>query len=150
MHQMGSTQRLGLNRITVLERRHQCAMLTLILEPTFGHGAAALERAPLRFRTRLVYQTENAVDERIACSCGNHFVHPSARRPPACWRPQPCYNTRPCAQSRPILRVYPGDIIATGTPAGVGMGFNPPRYLQSGDVVRIEIEGLGVIENRFS
>jgi 2-keto-4-pentenoate hydratase/2-oxohepta-3-ene-1,7-dioic acid hydratase in catechol pathway len=30
------------------------------------------------------------------------------------------------------------------------MGFNPPRYLQSGDVVRIEIEGLGVIENRFS
>ncbi len=47
------------------------------------------------------------------------------------------------------ITLYPGDIIATGTPAGVGMGLNPPRYLQSGDVVRIEIDGLGVIENRF-
>ncbi len=42
-----------------------------------------------------------------------------------------------------------GDIIATGTPAGVGMGFTPPRWLQRGDVVRIEIDGLGAIENRF-
>lgn len=47
------------------------------------------------------------------------------------------------------ITLYPGDIIATGTPAGVGMGLNPPRYLQPGDVVRIEIDGLGVIENRF-
>ena len=42
-----------------------------------------------------------------------------------------------------------GDVIATGTPAGVGMGLTPPKYLQSGDVVRIEIDGLGVLENRF-
>ena len=42
-----------------------------------------------------------------------------------------------------------GDVIATGTPAGVGMGLNPPQYLKSGDVVRIEIDGLGVLENRF-
>lgn len=47
------------------------------------------------------------------------------------------------------ITLYPGDIIATGTPAGVGQGMTPPRYLASGDVVRIEIDGLGAIENRF-
>jgi 2-keto-4-pentenoate hydratase/2-oxohepta-3-ene-1,7-dioic acid hydratase in catechol pathway len=47
------------------------------------------------------------------------------------------------------ITLYPGDIIATGTPAGVGMGLNPPQYLKSGDVVRVEIDGLGAIENRF-
>jgi 2-keto-4-pentenoate hydratase/2-oxohepta-3-ene-1,7-dioic acid hydratase in catechol pathway len=47
------------------------------------------------------------------------------------------------------ITLYPGDILATGTPAGVGMGLKPPRFLQPGDVVRIEIEGIGRIENRF-
>ena len=47
------------------------------------------------------------------------------------------------------ITLFPGDLIATGTPAGVGIGFNPPRYLQSGDVVRVEIEGIGVLENMF-
>ncbi len=47
------------------------------------------------------------------------------------------------------ITLYPGDVIATGTPAGVGMGLVPPRWLQAGDVVRIEIDGLGTIENRF-
>jgi 2-keto-4-pentenoate hydratase/2-oxohepta-3-ene-1,7-dioic acid hydratase in catechol pathway len=43
--------------------------------------------------------------------------------------------------------LLPGDLILTGTPSGVGMGFDPPRFLQSGDVVRIEIERLGTIEH---
>lgn len=47
------------------------------------------------------------------------------------------------------ITLHPGDVIATGTPAGVGMGMQPPRWLRSGDVVRIEIEGIGAIENRF-
>lgn len=47
------------------------------------------------------------------------------------------------------ITLYPGDIIATGTPAGVGMGMKPPQYLQAGDVVKVEIDGLGSIENRF-
>ncbi|HWK70297.1 MAG TPA: fumarylacetoacetate hydrolase family protein [Burkholderiaceae bacterium] len=47
------------------------------------------------------------------------------------------------------ITLLPGDIIATGTPAGVGMGLNPPQYLKTNDVVRIEIDGLGVLENRF-
>ncbi len=46
--------------------------------------------------------------------------------------------------------LLPGDVIATGTPAGVGMGMSPPAYLKSGDVVRIEIDGIGAIENRFA
>lgn len=45
------------------------------------------------------------------------------------------------------LTLLPGDIIATGTPAGVGIGFDPPRYLQPGDTVRIEIGGIGTLEN---
>ena len=47
------------------------------------------------------------------------------------------------------ITLYPGDVIATGTPAGVGMGMQPPRWLQHGDLVRIEIDGIGVLENRF-
>jgi 2-keto-4-pentenoate hydratase/2-oxohepta-3-ene-1,7-dioic acid hydratase in catechol pathway len=47
------------------------------------------------------------------------------------------------------ITLYPGDLIATGTPAGVGMGFDPPRWLQHGDVVRIEVDGLGSLSNRF-
>ena len=42
----------------------------------------------------------------------------------------------------------PGDVIATGTPGGVGIAMKPPKLLQEGDVVRVEIEGLGAIENR--
>lgn len=41
----------------------------------------------------------------------------------------------------------PGDLIATGTPAGVGIGFDPPRYLKAGDVVRISISGIGELTN---
>ena len=41
----------------------------------------------------------------------------------------------------------PGDVIATGTPAGVGIAMKPPKLLRPGDVVRIEIEGVGVLEN---
>ena len=42
-----------------------------------------------------------------------------------------------------FMTLLPGDIISTGTPAGVGLGFDPPRYLKKGDVVELGIEGLG-------
>ncbi|MFM7532250.1 MAG: fumarylacetoacetate hydrolase family protein [Rubrivivax sp.] len=47
------------------------------------------------------------------------------------------------------ITLLPGDVIATGTPAGVGMGFNPPVWLRHVDVVRVQIDGIGAIENRF-
>jgi 2-keto-4-pentenoate hydratase/2-oxohepta-3-ene-1,7-dioic acid hydratase in catechol pathway len=47
------------------------------------------------------------------------------------------------------LLLVPGDIIATGTPAGVGIGFTPPKFLKAGDIASIEITGIGRIENRF-
>ncbi len=47
------------------------------------------------------------------------------------------------------MTLQAGTIIAMGTPAGVGMGFDPPKFLQSGDVVTCEIEGIGVLENRI-
>ena len=42
------------------------------------------------------------------------------------------------------MTLYPGDIIATGTPPGVGMGMKPPRYLKQGDAMKLGIDGLGV------
>jgi 2-keto-4-pentenoate hydratase/2-oxohepta-3-ene-1,7-dioic acid hydratase in catechol pathway len=48
------------------------------------------------------------------------------------------------------VTLEPGDVIATGTPAGVGHFQDPPRYLQNGDLMRCEIEGIGAIENRVT
>jgi 2-keto-4-pentenoate hydratase/2-oxohepta-3-ene-1,7-dioic acid hydratase in catechol pathway len=45
------------------------------------------------------------------------------------------------------VTLEPGDLLATGTPAGVGIGFKPPRYLKAGDQVRIEISGIGELSN---
>ncbi|HEY5025925.1 MAG TPA: fumarylacetoacetate hydrolase family protein [Acidimicrobiales bacterium] len=46
-----------------------------------------------------------------------------------------------------VFTLEPGDILSTGTPAGVGIGFDPPRWLVDGDVVRIDIERIGTLEN---
>jgi 2-keto-4-pentenoate hydratase/2-oxohepta-3-ene-1,7-dioic acid hydratase in catechol pathway len=48
------------------------------------------------------------------------------------------------------ITLVPGDLILTGTPNGVGVALDPPRFLQSGDVVRIEIEHLGAIEHAIA
>ena len=45
------------------------------------------------------------------------------------------------------ITLYPGDVIAPGTPVGVGIGFKPPKYLTAGDLVRVEIDGIGTLEN---
>jgi 2-keto-4-pentenoate hydratase/2-oxohepta-3-ene-1,7-dioic acid hydratase in catechol pathway len=46
------------------------------------------------------------------------------------------------------VTLLPGDLIATGTPAGVGIGFDPPRFLTTGDIVEVTITGLGTLSNR--
>ncbi len=46
------------------------------------------------------------------------------------------------------MTLEPGDILFTGTPGGVGAAMKPPQFLKAGDVVRVEIEGIGAIENR--
>jgi 2-keto-4-pentenoate hydratase/2-oxohepta-3-ene-1,7-dioic acid hydratase in catechol pathway len=46
------------------------------------------------------------------------------------------------------IELKPGDVIVTGTPVGVGIGFKPPKFLKAGDVVRISIEGIGTINNK--
>ncbi len=48
------------------------------------------------------------------------------------------------------ITLLPGDIIATGTPAGVGIGFDPPRFMTSGDTIEISITGLGTQRNRIA
>ncbi|MFB0917870.1 MAG: fumarylacetoacetate hydrolase family protein [Clostridiaceae bacterium] len=47
------------------------------------------------------------------------------------------------------MTLFPGDIIMTGTPAGVGMGFKPGKFLKSGDTVECEIPGIGVLTNKI-
>lgn len=46
-----------------------------------------------------------------------------------------------------VMTLEPGDIIATGTPAGVARAHDPPRFLKSGDVVEVEIQGIGILRN---
>ena len=48
------------------------------------------------------------------------------------------------------MTLIPGDIIATGTPVGVGIGFNPPKFMKSGDKVSVAISGLGELNNNVS
>ncbi|GAA4715177.1 fumarylacetoacetate hydrolase family protein [Pseudonocardia yuanmonensis] len=48
------------------------------------------------------------------------------------------------------ITLLPGDVIATGTPAGVGIGFDPPRFLEPGDVVEVSVTGLGTQRNRIA
>jgi 2,4-didehydro-3-deoxy-L-rhamnonate hydrolase len=53
------------------------------------------------------------------------------------------------AELSAVLPLLPGDVIFTGTPAGVGIGSKPPRFLQAGETVESWIEGIGTIRNRF-
>ncbi|MGO2205358.1 MAG: fumarylacetoacetate hydrolase family protein, partial [Staphylococcus xylosus] len=46
-----------------------------------------------------------------------------------------------------FVALHPGDIIATGTPAGVGAGMNPPKFLQPGDEVKVTIDNIGTLTN---
>ena len=46
------------------------------------------------------------------------------------------------------MTLEPGDLLATGTPEGVAMGMTPPKWLQPGDVMEAEVEGIGVLRNR--
>jgi 2-keto-4-pentenoate hydratase/2-oxohepta-3-ene-1,7-dioic acid hydratase in catechol pathway len=47
------------------------------------------------------------------------------------------------------MTLYPGDIILTGTPSGVGIGYTPPKYLKPGDIVECKIEKLGILKNKI-
>ena len=46
-----------------------------------------------------------------------------------------------------FFTLKPGDIIATGTPNGAGARFDPPRFLKPGDIVEVEVEGVGILRN---
>jgi 2-keto-4-pentenoate hydratase/2-oxohepta-3-ene-1,7-dioic acid hydratase in catechol pathway len=48
------------------------------------------------------------------------------------------------------ISLVPGDIIATGTPAGVGIGFKPPRFLKKGDTIAMEVDGIGRLSNHVA
>ena len=47
-----------------------------------------------------------------------------------------------------FMTLLPGDVISTGTPAGVGLGMKPPLYLKTGDVVELGVDGLGIAKQK--
>jgi 2-keto-4-pentenoate hydratase/2-oxohepta-3-ene-1,7-dioic acid hydratase in catechol pathway len=47
------------------------------------------------------------------------------------------------------MTLLPGTVILTGSPPGVGLGLNPPKFLRPGDVCEVEIEGIGTLRNTF-
>jgi 2,4-diketo-3-deoxy-L-fuconate hydrolase len=53
------------------------------------------------------------------------------------------------AELSAVVSLLPGDVIFTGTPAGVGLSHQPPRFLRPGDVLESWIEGIGTIRNRL-
>jgi 2-keto-4-pentenoate hydratase/2-oxohepta-3-ene-1,7-dioic acid hydratase in catechol pathway len=59
------------------------------------------------------------------------------------------FNTSSANGAVRCITPQPGDVIATGTSAGVGIGFDPPKYLKAGDGMRIEIGGIGALENEI-
>lgn len=59
-----------------------------------------------------------------------------------------CFEQVACLSQ--AMTLEPGDLILSGTPGGVGIGFKPPRWLKAGDVVRIEVDRIGAIENRVA
>jgi 2-keto-4-pentenoate hydratase/2-oxohepta-3-ene-1,7-dioic acid hydratase in catechol pathway len=79
-----------------------------------------------------------------------HGLHLETRIGPAVMQSG---NTKDLIHDVPSIIAYitdtvtlkPGDVIATGTPAGVGLGMKPPRYLQPGETVEVEVEGIGSI-----
>jgi 2-keto-4-pentenoate hydratase/2-oxohepta-3-ene-1,7-dioic acid hydratase in catechol pathway len=46
-----------------------------------------------------------------------------------------------------VVTLEPGDVIATGTPVGAGLGFDPPRFLRPGDLVEVSIDGIDTLSN---
>ena len=97
------------------------------------------------------------------CPMGPWIVHKSALPFPLCLDLK-CYvngelrqqgNTRDLIFDIPTIisdlsrgyELRPGDIILTGTPSGVGMGFDPPKYLKAGDRVTCQIEKIGILTN---
>ena len=49
-----------------------------------------------------------------------------------------------------FYHLKPGDIIATGTPNGAGARFDPPKYLKDGDIVEVEVPGIGILANKVA
>ncbi|HEX3465981.1 MAG TPA: fumarylacetoacetate hydrolase family protein [Candidatus Elarobacter sp.] len=78
---------------------------------------------------------------RIRCSIGDELLQDSSTS-------QMVFGVRRLvAELSAVMTLEPGDIVATGTPAGVGTSREPKRWIRPGERVRVEIEGLGVLEN---
>jgi 2-keto-4-pentenoate hydratase/2-oxohepta-3-ene-1,7-dioic acid hydratase in catechol pathway len=83
----------------------------------------------------------NAADTRVRCFVNGELRQDASTR-------DLIFNIAQLIESISAgITLCPGDIIATGTPAGVGIGFNPPKFLKRGDRVKVEIEGIGALEN---
>lgn len=124
-----------LNDITArdLQARHKQFFLGKSLDTTCPIGPWIVHRSVISNPNNLFIQTK-VNDEIRQESNTKHFIFPIEEIISVLSRG---------------MTLEPGDIIATGTPAGVGKGFKPPRFLKSGDQIEIQIEGIGCLKNRI-
>lgn len=124
-----------LNDITArdLQARHKQFFLGKSLDTTCPIGPWIVHRSAISNPNNLHIQTK-VNDEIRQDSNTNHFIFPIEEI---------------ISVLSKGMTLEPGDIIATGTPAGVGKGFKPPRFLKSGDQIAINIEGIGCLQNKI-
>lgn len=124
-----------LNDITArdLQARHKQFFLGKSLDTTCPIGPWIVHRSAISNPNNLHIQTK-VNDEIRQDSNTSHFIFPIEEI---------------ISVLSKGMTLEPGDIIATGTPAGVGKGFKPPRFLKSGDQMEINIEGIGCLQNKI-
>lgn len=111
--------------------------------PQFGLAKSYPGFAPTGPWLVTVDELENPDDLALGCSINGETVQDG--------RTSKLIFSIPLAISKlsQVLTLEPGDLVFTGTPDGVGMGMQPPRYLRDGEVLRTWVEGIGELEHRF-
>jgi acylpyruvate hydrolase len=112
--------------------------------PQWFQGKAFERSTPLGPCLVTPDEVDDAADLRITCSVDGEVVQ-DARTSDLLFRP-----AEVLAYISQIVTLVPGDVVSLGTPGGIGHTSDPPRHLQPGQVVRTEIEGIGVLENVFA
>jgi len=109
--------------------------------PQFGLGKSFDTFAPIGPHLVSLDQLDGAADLHIWCDVNGERLQ-DARTADMIFSP-----ARLVSYLSHVATLEPGDLIFTGTPSGVGLGFTPPRYLKPGDVIECGIEGIGTLRN---
>ena len=128
----------------------QCGACTVIVDKAAEQACAitiADEMSATLVRTAFSSVVRDNHDYAVAIyDAGGRMLAQSNQCTPGQLGAMPLF-VADCLKQYPAETLEPGDVIATGTPSGVGAYFTPPRFLKPGDKVRIEVEKIGVLQN---